>query len=88
MEEREAVEIYKDIAKTNAKLSIDVASKLDRVADNLKELNDNSVLHQKEIMQVLKIVSSKYFKLIVFLVIALALVAVGEKAIPILTSMI
>lgn len=87
MEDREAVEIYKEIAKTNAKLSVDVASKLDRVADNLKELNDNSVLHQKEIMQILKIVSSKYFKLIIYLVIALALVAVGEKAIPILTSM-
>jgi len=87
MEDREAVEIYKEIAKTNAKLSVDVASKLDRVADNLKELNDNSVLHQKEIMQILKIVSSKYFKLIIYLVIALALVAVGEKAIPIMTSM-
>jgi len=83
MEDKEAIELYKEISKVHAKISIDVAEKLDDVARNLKEMNDKNILHQQEVMNILKIVSSRYFKIILALVIVLSIVAIGEKAIDV-----
>lgn len=88
MQEKEAIEIYKEISKVHAKLSIDVAQKLDKVADNLKEMNDENILHQEQVMTILKLLSNKYFKLIVALVMVLSLIAIGEKAIDIFRAFI
>lgn len=85
---RDALELYKEVTKMSSKLSIEVAGKLDRVADNLKEMNDLNVLHQKHVMMALKTMQSWQFKLIIALIAVLSIVAIGEKAIDVVKTFI
>ena len=88
MQDKEALEIYKEISKVNAKLTIDIATKLDKVADNLLEMNDKNILHQEQVMLILKQLSNKYFKFIMFLVIIISVIAIGEKAVDLFKALI
>ncbi|MDX1279014.1 hypothetical protein [Oceanihabitans sediminis] len=52
---------------------------LDRVADNLKQINDDNVLHTAETRENFKVLNNWIMRLIILLVIILGIVAGAEK---------
>lgn len=88
VEDREAIEIYKELSKMNAKLTVDVASKLDKMTDNILQMNDQNILHNREVMVLLKLMSGKFYKLIIALIAVLALLALGEKAVEVFSRFV
>jgi len=84
------LEIYKEIVDQNRRLSEEMAKisnvnnimidRLESLTINISKLNDNNVLHFTEVNKTLKILTNKIIRILIYLVIALSILAGAEKA--------
>lgn len=85
------LDLYKEIVDQNRKVSEElsnisynnakISEALDNIVVNIKQLNDENILHHAEISHSLKTLSDKILYIVIILVVALAVVAGAEKVI-------
>lgn len=90
------LEIYKEIVEGNAKTAKEIsimsknnaltAQALENLTINIQKLNDSNILHHEGIENRLDILNKWWFKVIILLIIALAMLAGIEKLTPFLEA--
>lgn len=85
------LDLYKEIVDQNNRVTQEldkisynntkIADALDKVVTNIKNLNDENILHHTEVTRGLKTLSDKILYIVIILVVALAIVAGAEKVI-------